>query len=236
MESGLNSDTVQVEVLPEDIVVAPVFVDSTGKRKRRFRTLGFVAGGLGVAYAAMLGLSFAGGPIAPNALLPVPGMPTAAPLANPEPESSMSAVSDEQIARGDSNERGFRIGSTATPKPGSTSGTPKPGAPTPKPSATTAKPPVVPAPTKTTVVPTPSKTTPAPTTPAPTTPAATTPAPTTPAATTPAATTAAPTTGTGGGTGGGGSQTSAPADPPATTSAPTTAAPITATPESSTES
>ncbi|GAA3393668.1 hypothetical protein GCM10020369_60130 [Cryptosporangium minutisporangium] len=246
MESGLNSDTQQVEVLPEEIVAVPVFVDSTGKRKRRFRTLGFVAGGVGVAYAAMLGLSFAGGPIAPNSLLPVPGMPTAAPLANTEPESSMSAVSDEEIAREDGGDGGDgedRIASTSTPRPGATV-TPKPGQPTPKPSATkpTTKPPAVkpttkpPAATPTTKPPVnpppsnPPPSNPPPSNPPPSNPPPADPPPSNPPPSNPPPANPPPADPPAGG--GGGSQTSAPADPPATTSAPIK----TATPESSTES
>lgn len=248
MESGLNSDTVQVEVLPEEIVAAPVFVDSTGKRRRRLRTVGFLAGGIGAAYAAMLGLSFAGGPVAPNALLPIPGVPTVAPLAVAEdkPESSLSAVSsDQKITRGDSGNRADRIGATSTTTPKvKQSGTVKPPAST-KPSPTPTKPSATPSKSPSPVVTTPPPvvTTPPPvvTTPPP---VVTTPPPADPTVSNPPPAATSPASG-GTGAGGGGSEPKPPADPPANPPAdppasgnppaPTTAAP-TATPESTTES
>ena len=219
MESGLNSETVEVEVLSEETFDAPVFADPTGKRKRRFRTVGFLAGGLGVAYAAMLGLSFAGGPIAPNALLPIPGVPTAAPLdlGSDEPdESALSPISDGQVDRdGDRIDRTPRPGESVSRNPSATPT--KPG-----PSKTTGKPVLV--------VPTPVK--PTPTTKAPEPPPPTTKAPEPPPPTTkapePEPTTKAPDptpedptpptnnpTTTGSGTGGGGAPP--PADPPPNT-------------------
>ncbi|GAA0255988.1 hypothetical protein [Cryptosporangium japonicum] len=257
MESGLNSDTEQVEVLPEDIVAAPVFVDTTGKRHRRFRTVGFLAGGVGIAYAAMLGLSFAGGPIAPNALLPIPGVPTAAPLAvaDKEPKGDdMSAVSsDEEISRGDDGNRGRRddrIDSTSTTTPRVTpSGTAKvPVNPTPtKPGPTPTKPsptPTKPSPTPTKPSPTPTKPSPTPTKPAdppPTTkpadpPPTTKPAdppPTTKPADPPTSKPADPAPGTGAGGGGGSTAPKPPADPPADPPASNDPAPVTKAPTAS---
>ncbi|MFI5954895.1 hypothetical protein [Cryptosporangium sp. NPDC051539] len=160
MESGLNSDTQQVEVLPEDIVSVPVFVDSTGKRGRRFRTLGFIGGGIAVAYSAMLGLSFVGGPLTPNSLLPLPGVPSTAPLERAaEPNTSVSPASDGQLTRGDDGK--LKIGSTSTPAPG-TSVSVKPGTPSPSASGKTPPaPPVTGGPTTTPPAP-PSSSPPAP--------------------------------------------------------------------------
>lgn len=163
MESGLNSDTVHVEILPDDI--SAVFVDSSGRRRRRFRMLGFIAGGVGVAYGVMLGLSFVGGPISPHALLPVPGVPkTAVVVSGPQPAGSMTPVSEGKVSRTSGTQQ--RVSGTATPKPG-TSTTGKvvvvgSGTPTPTPSKTTPSPTPTPTPSQTTPSPTPTpvKTTP----------------------------------------------------------------------------
>jgi hypothetical protein len=174
VESGLNSDTVNVEILPDDI--SPVFVDSTGKRRRRFRMIGFIAGGVGVVYGVMLGLSFVGGPISPHALLPVPGVPTAAVIVTgPQPAGSMKPVSDGKVTRTSGAQP--RTSAASTPKPGTSttgkavlvvgSGTPTPtptapspdADPTPSPSQTTASP--TPTPTKTTPAVDPTTTSPA---------------------------------------------------------------------------
>lgn len=54
----------------------PVFVDASGRRRKVARRAGLVALAAVAGYAGLLAMSFAGGPIPPNALLPVPGMPS----------------------------------------------------------------------------------------------------------------------------------------------------------------
>lgn len=221
MESGLNSDTVQVEILPDEIAPSPVFVDSTGRRKRRFRTAGYLAGGLGMAYAAMLGLSFVGGPIGPGTLLPVPGMPESAVVnTGPEPEGSMSPISEGQLAREDGDKQVSRIGATSTPKPKTSGGaTPKAGAVKPTPAKSSVAP-------SGTTAPTPPKTTPPanPTTAAPPPPPTPTAVPTTPPPSPSVDPPVTPSASVSGG-GGGGAETPAPttAIPTATTTGGTTA-------------
>jgi len=49
---------------------APIFVDVTGRRRRRMRRLGYAAAALCGGYAIMIALSLAGGPVSPQTLLP----------------------------------------------------------------------------------------------------------------------------------------------------------------------
>jgi hypothetical protein len=64
----LNSEDTQI--IPSGVLSQPVFVDTTGRRRRRIRGLVFVAGAAAVMYAALVGVSLAGGPIGPENLLP----------------------------------------------------------------------------------------------------------------------------------------------------------------------
>lgn len=50
----------------------PVFVDVTGRRRDRIRRIAYGVGGACLAYTALLGVSLAGGPVSPYALLPFP--------------------------------------------------------------------------------------------------------------------------------------------------------------------
>lgn len=59
-----------------DPVAGPIFVDSSGRRRKLARRLSLVAVAVLAGYAGLLAVSFAGGPIPPNALLPVPGIPS----------------------------------------------------------------------------------------------------------------------------------------------------------------
>ncbi|MFA1537977.1 hypothetical protein [Actinomadura monticuli] len=49
---------------------APIFVDVTGRRRRRMRRLGYAAAALCGSYAITIALSLAGGPVSPRTLLP----------------------------------------------------------------------------------------------------------------------------------------------------------------------
>ena len=53
----------------------PVFVDSSGRRRRRVRRAGYVFGAVSLVYAGLVGASFSGGPVSPHALLPFPDLP-----------------------------------------------------------------------------------------------------------------------------------------------------------------
>jgi hypothetical protein len=56
-------------------VAGPVFVDSSGRRRKLARRASLIAVAVLAGYVGLLAVSFAGGPIPPNALLPVPGIP-----------------------------------------------------------------------------------------------------------------------------------------------------------------
>jgi hypothetical protein len=72
-DAGTGTSVVRGRV--EELAHSPVFVDSTGRRRTWVTwTLGVVAGAC-VGYLALLGLSFAGGPVTPKQLLPLPGVP-----------------------------------------------------------------------------------------------------------------------------------------------------------------
>jgi len=105
----------------------PVFVDATGRRRRRLRRAGYAAGALCAAYALMLVVSLTGGAVSPETLLPLPGVP-----GKPKTERT------PQGARGDGQENLLlppdRPPSEAGPLPGaipspSASGVPAASAP-----------------------------------------------------------------------------------------------------------
>lgn len=48
----------------------PVFVDPSGRRRRRVRRLAYGVGLVGLAYTVMVGVSFAGGPVSPETVVP----------------------------------------------------------------------------------------------------------------------------------------------------------------------
>ncbi|GGQ41642.1 hypothetical protein [Couchioplanes azureus] len=61
----------------EVIVVAhpsPVFVDSTGRRRRLLRRVAYGFGALCMAYGGLISVSLAGGPVSPSAVLPLPDL------------------------------------------------------------------------------------------------------------------------------------------------------------------
>lgn len=73
---------------------APVFVDTTGRRRRLLRNLNYTAGVLALGYAVLVGVSVAGGSAFPQALIPLPGQvgePAPAPTATPVPSPLTSA-------------------------------------------------------------------------------------------------------------------------------------------------
>ncbi|CNE35625.1 Uncharacterised protein [Mycobacterium tuberculosis] len=56
-----------------DRSASPVFVDVTGRRRRRMRRFGYAAAALCGGYSIMIGISLAGGPVSPQTLLPKVG-------------------------------------------------------------------------------------------------------------------------------------------------------------------
>jgi hypothetical protein len=175
---------------------APVFVDSTGRRRRLLRRLAYGFGAFCMVYGGLISLSLAGGPVSPNAVLPFPelidgGQPTVGePRPTPEP---IVTAPDSVLVNEATPRRGGEAGSwngpastrrpAARPQPAVGPAT---GAATTKPAKPTE---VAPSPTK-----------------APTTSPSQTPAPTpAPTPTVSLDTTGGSGGGTGGGTGGGAS-------------------------------
>jgi hypothetical protein len=79
----------------------PVFVDATGRRRRRIRTAGLIVLAAAGAYLVTLGLAFLGGPVPPAALLPINGVsgrqhgsnpPVVVGTAGPIPNSSQHSA------------------------------------------------------------------------------------------------------------------------------------------------
>lgn len=72
---------------------SPVFVDGSGQRRKNWRRLTIAVIAALCGYACLLGIGFAGGPIPPAALLPVPGVPGRAPATSaPSPTGSGNHV------------------------------------------------------------------------------------------------------------------------------------------------
>ena len=149
---------------------APVFVDSTGRRRRVLRRLAYGFGALCMLYGGLVSVSLAGGPVSSTAVLPLPDLhgdpddpvaeerptPSRAPAVTPVPRSTVVAdtlprrpVSQNSTLRPDA--RRPSATSIRTPTAAPTRRTPTPGATTatkPVESATT--PSATPTPTRTT--------------------------------------------------------------------------------------
>jgi hypothetical protein len=88
----------------EVIVVAapsPVFVDSTGRRRKVLRRIAYAFGGLCMLYGGLICVSLAGGPVSSSAILPLPDLAEhdvkAAVTPKPTPTSKASAPARPQL-------------------------------------------------------------------------------------------------------------------------------------------
>lgn len=72
-DAGFPADA---EFPAEPVPAGPIFVDASGRRRKLARRASLAAIAVVAGYAGLLGVSFIGGPIPPNTLLPVPGMPS----------------------------------------------------------------------------------------------------------------------------------------------------------------
>lgn len=137
---------------------APVFVDSSGRRRKTWRRLTIAVVAVLCGYACMLGIGFAGGPIPPAALLPIPGIPGNGPAPSDPGHSSVGA--DTSRATPGAKDTGRLAGPAAPSHSGgptsdaakptrTTAAEPTPPQPSGLPSASGAP---VPTPTGTTVV------------------------------------------------------------------------------------
>jgi hypothetical protein len=68
-----GSDSPDTEVIVVSSPV-PVFVDSTGRRRRLLRRLSYGFGGLCMVYGGLVSVSLAGGPVSSSAVLPLPDL------------------------------------------------------------------------------------------------------------------------------------------------------------------
>ncbi|MFI7077983.1 hypothetical protein ACIBO1_11905 [Micromonospora sp. NPDC049903] len=162
----MEGPTQIIPVAPEP---SPVFVDPSGRRRRWLRRTAYALGLAGVAYTMMVGISFAGGPVRPDSIIPFvePAETWEAPPVSPTPSPSRStspAPPPTQVTP----QR--PVLPSSTPGTGTTS-----ASPTPSPSRT--------APTSArpsgTPTPSPSRSTPPRSTPPPSTPPPSSPTPTT---------------------------------------------------------
>ncbi|OJF15706.1 hypothetical protein BG844_02970 [Couchioplanes caeruleus subsp. caeruleus] len=189
----------------EVIVVAhpsPVFVDSTGRRRRLLRRVAYGFGALCMVYGGLISVSLAGGPVSPSAVLPLPDLAdgddeaiaAVRPSPTPGPFTAVPSTRPvmDVLPRGDLPIIRRTVESGVMPR--SVAPTARPSrTPTPR---TTTKPTTTPTPTKLV-----ESSTTKPNTPGPTVPPTGT--PTTPADPVPPAPPIPPGTGETGGTGGG---------------------------------
>ena len=143
-----NRDIPDTEVLAVE-PPSPVFVDTTGRRRRLLRRIayGFVV--VCMLYGGLICVSLAGGPVSSSAILPLPALdgsggdtPDARPAPAPTPVAGSSptrAVVEAMPRR----RSAFATNAEISPKPSATPNRPVPTptpAPTPSPRATTARP------------------------------------------------------------------------------------------------
>jgi hypothetical protein len=95
-------------------VPAEVFVDDSGRRRRILVRVGYLLGAGCLLYVALLGVSFAGGPIGPHALLPLPGLPEK--VDDPLGISGLTGVGAPAGHGADEQPDGTRGTRTATPR------------------------------------------------------------------------------------------------------------------------
>ncbi|MBC8994586.1 hypothetical protein H9X95_31095, partial [Micromonospora chalcea] len=81
----MEGPTALIPVVPES---PPVFVDPSGRRRRRLRRLAYCAGAAGVIYTVMVGVSFAGGPITPDTVIPFVEPTSEQRLPSPKPSDT----------------------------------------------------------------------------------------------------------------------------------------------------
>jgi hypothetical protein len=169
-ENTSLEDGATVALEPFEAAPEPVFVDDTGKRRRRIRLAFYAVGAVSLTYAGLVAVSLLGGPLKPESLLPFPetfNRPAAnapspmtgeaarlakkahpgttrlpGPSGKPGTPNPANAIAIPPTQPG---ANGGTTGATATPTP---EATPTP-TPTPTPSPNPPTPPVSPAPSGT---------------------------------------------------------------------------------------
>jgi hypothetical protein len=110
---------------------APIFVDATGRRGRRVRWLAYGLGAVALTYTALVGVSLAGGPVSPEALLPFPD------LVKPAAKETPAKKADDPVQtyfRRTGTFGGDPTVGEATPSTAPTPGPVRPGAAAPAPA------------------------------------------------------------------------------------------------------
>ncbi|XTZ14865.1 hypothetical protein ACQSSU_25910 [Micromonospora echinospora] len=126
------------EIIPVAPESSPIFVDPSGRRRRWLRRAAYALGLAGVAYTALVGVSFAGGPVRPETIIPFvepttrqwQPPPAVEPAAEPTPAVGSSATTATRTPP-------RRPAATPSSSPSATPSTasPTPATPSPSPSA-----------------------------------------------------------------------------------------------------
>jgi len=138
LEDGATVALDAIEAIPD-----PVFVDDTGKRRRRIRLAFYAVGAVSLTYAGLVAVSLLGGPLKPEQLIPFPQTFNRPANSTPAPMTGEAAHSLKKTAHPGVTPRPSGKPGTANPANAIVApptlpvanGTPGPGA-TPTPEAT----------------------------------------------------------------------------------------------------
>jgi hypothetical protein len=105
LQEPQNPSIADIDMPDTEVIVlahpSPVFVDSTGRRRRMLRKVAYGFGALCIVYGGLVSVSLAGGPVSSSAVLPLPdraddnneeGVVVARPSPTPEPVATRAAV------------------------------------------------------------------------------------------------------------------------------------------------
>jgi hypothetical protein len=73
-QPSADTDAPETQVIIAPLAPAPVFVDSTGRRRRTLRRVSYAFGALVMLYAGLVSVSLAGGPVSSSAVLGIPDL------------------------------------------------------------------------------------------------------------------------------------------------------------------
>jgi hypothetical protein len=159
--SSADPDIPDTEVIVVS-AASPVFVDSTGRRRRVLRRISYAFGAICIVYGGLVTVSLAGGPVSPSAVLPLPDLDNndgeqAEVRASPTPQPTSTLLLTEALPPRAATIRRPIENRAVAPKPAATRAaparTPGPRPPT-KPATTPTPKPTKPV--ESTVLPTPS--------------------------------------------------------------------------------
>lgn len=78
LQEPRNPPIANVDIPDTEVIVvahpSPVFVDSTGRRRRLLKRVAYAFGALCMIYGGLISVSLAGGPVSPSAVLPLPDL------------------------------------------------------------------------------------------------------------------------------------------------------------------